>query len=101
MSPDWHPRSYHLPGKHDQDKHGRDHGVGHKPVSGPQPGGKAFLTAHYGAWKEGLTPAQEKGLSFYQSPGYRLRDRLRESLTSRFPSGSSRAPLAGATAPRR
>lgn len=33
---------------------------------------KDFLDSHYGGWREKLTPAQEKGLRFYQSPGFAL-----------------------------
>lgn len=33
---------------------------------------KAFLDSHYGEWKDGLSPAQEKAMRFYQSPGFAL-----------------------------
>lgn len=33
---------------------------------------KAFLDAHYGEWKDELTPAQDKAMRFYQSPGFAL-----------------------------
>lgn len=33
---------------------------------------KGFVDDHYGDWRENLTPAQEKGLRFYQSPGFAL-----------------------------
>lgn len=33
---------------------------------------KNFLNHHYGAWKAALTPAQDKGMRFYQSPGFVL-----------------------------
>lgn len=33
---------------------------------------KGFIDGHYGDWKNNLTPAQEKGVRFYQSPGFAL-----------------------------
>jgi hypothetical protein len=33
---------------------------------------KAFLDKQYGEWKDSLTPAQEKAMRFYQSPGFAL-----------------------------
>lgn len=33
---------------------------------------KKFVGDHYGSWRDKLTPAQEKGLRFYQSPGFAL-----------------------------
>lgn len=33
---------------------------------------KAFLDAHHGQWRDSLTPAHEKALRFYQSPGFAL-----------------------------
>lgn len=40
---------------------------GHTPESS-----KKFIDDHYGGWRESLSPAQEKGLRFYQSPGFAL-----------------------------
>lgn len=34
--------------------------------------GKEFLNQHYDEWKKGLSPAQEKAMRFYQSPGFAL-----------------------------
>lgn len=33
---------------------------------------KKFVDGHYGGWRKDMTPAQEKGLRFYQSPGFAL-----------------------------
>lgn len=33
---------------------------------------KAFLSEHYDSWREGLTPAQRKGLALYQSPAFAI-----------------------------
>lgn len=33
---------------------------------------KKFLNDHYGDWKKNLTPAQDKAMRFYQSPGFAL-----------------------------
>lgn len=33
---------------------------------------KKFVGDHYGSWRDKLTPAQEKGIRFYQSPGFAL-----------------------------
>lgn len=33
---------------------------------------KKFLDDHYGAWKNNLSPAQDKAMRFYQSPGFAL-----------------------------
>jgi hypothetical protein len=40
--------------------------------SKPQAKDKAFLDSHYGEWKDNLSPAQEKAMRFYQSPGFAL-----------------------------
>lgn len=34
--------------------------------------GKEFIDEHYADWKGGLSPAQEKAMRFYQSPGFAL-----------------------------
>lgn len=33
---------------------------------------KSFIDTNYGEWRKNLTPAQEKGMRFYQSPGFAL-----------------------------
>lgn len=33
---------------------------------------KAFLDEHYGEWRNNLSPAQDKAMRFYQSPGFAL-----------------------------
>lgn len=33
---------------------------------------KKFIEQHYGGWKANLSDAQDKGMRFYQSPGYEL-----------------------------
>lgn len=33
---------------------------------------KEFLDSHYSGWRDSLSPAHEKGLRFYQSPGFAL-----------------------------
>lgn len=33
---------------------------------------KAFLDSHYSSWRDGMSPAHEKALRFYQSPGFAL-----------------------------
>lgn len=55
----------HLSGKHNQQSHAA------KQFKGPEDS-KAFIDSQYGDWKKGLSPAQEKGLAFYHSPGYQL-----------------------------
>jgi hypothetical protein len=42
------------------------------PGPAPKPKDKAFLDSHYAGWKDKLTPAQEKAMRFYQSPGFAL-----------------------------
>lgn len=42
------------------------------PGGGKSAGGASFIAGHYGAWKAAMTPAQDKGLRFYQSPGFAL-----------------------------
>jgi hypothetical protein len=46
--------------------------TGTKPVATPPAKDKAFLDSHYGEWKNNLSPAQEKAMRFYQSPGFAL-----------------------------
>lgn len=55
----------HLAGKHNQQSHAA------RTFKGPEDS-KAFMDSTYGEWKQNLTPAQEKGLAFYHSPGYQL-----------------------------
>src|SRR5262245_40024249 len=43
-------------------------------------GAKAFLDKHYSGWRESLSPAQDKGLRFYQSPGFALMNGLLRGL---------------------
>lgn len=41
------------------------------PTAAPTKG-KEFIDSHYGEWKNNLSPAQEKAMRFYQSPGFAL-----------------------------
>lgn len=42
------------------------------PGTAPPARDKKFLDQQYGQWREGLTPAQDKAMRFYQSPGFAL-----------------------------
>src|SRR5262245_13396989 len=39
-------------------------------------GAKGFLDQHYSAWRQDLSPAQDRGMRFYQSPGFALMNGL-------------------------
>lgn len=52
------------PELHPRDSHGR-----FRMTAGEA---KDFIDGHYGKWRGALTPAQEKGMRFYQSPGFVL-----------------------------
>lgn len=42
------------------------------PGPAPAPKDKAFIDSHYSEWKDKLSPAQDKAMRFYQSPGFAL-----------------------------
>lgn len=46
--------------------------TGGTPPAGAPARDKEWLNGHYSGWRDDLTPAQDKALRFYQSPGFAL-----------------------------
>lgn len=76
------PRPKYTAGLHPRDEHGHfidtpdraksSRKVRSKARKKSPADAKAFVDDHYGGWRTKLTAAQEKGLRFYQSPGFAL-----------------------------
>ncbi|MFI6510121.1 ADP-ribosyltransferase [Streptosporangium sp. NPDC050855] len=47
------------------------------------PRDKKFLDDHYGSWRNSLSPAQDKAMRFYQSPGFALMNGQLRGLNSK------------------